>query len=117
MARFWPPHQGYGIGEFSLAFTICLILFIRLIDIPTVIYSLSGATYSNRLLNFLLTPIYTSICPFILLLPMMRLSEMHVFVLALNFAHLLISSYIVYSIWFFWKCCATEKAELKDKTE
>ncbi|EFO88324.1 hypothetical protein CRE_12246 [Caenorhabditis remanei] len=29
MTRFWPPHQGYGLGEFSLVYTICLILFMR----------------------------------------------------------------------------------------
>ncbi|PIC40058.1 hypothetical protein B9Z55_011540 [Caenorhabditis nigoni] len=29
MARFWPPHQGYGLGEFSLVFTISLVLFMR----------------------------------------------------------------------------------------
>ncbi|CAO4371595.1 unnamed protein product [Caenorhabditis nigoni] len=103
MARFWPPHQGYGLGEFSLVFTVSLILFMRLIDIPTVIQSISGKFYSSKILNFLITPIYTSIIPFILLLPMMRLSEMHIFVLALNFLHILGSSYIVYVIWYFLK--------------
>lgn len=118
MAKFWPPHLGYGIGEFSLVYTVCLILFMRLIDIPTVIQSITGTRYNSRILNFLITPIYTSIIPFILLFPMMRLSEMHIFVLFLNFLHILGSCYIVYSIWYFCKMSTVEEEEeVKEKKE
>ncbi|CCD66011.1 DUF2189 domain-containing protein [Caenorhabditis elegans] len=113
MARFWPPHKGYGMGEFSLVFTICLVLFIKLIDFPTVTKSIFGIRCTSPILNFLVTPIYTTFIPFILLFPMMRLSEMHIFVLLLNFIHILVSSYIVYAFWYFMK---TEK-DCKEKTE
>lgn len=117
MSRFWPPHQGQGFGEFSLAFTVSLILFMRLIDIPTVFQSVFGTRYNSRLLNFLITPIYTSIIPFILLFPMMRLSEMHIFVIAMNFAHILGSCYIVYAVWYFLKMDCGKVDEAKEKTD
>ncbi|KAF1760945.1 hypothetical protein GCK72_009198 [Caenorhabditis remanei] len=117
MTRFWPPHQGYGLGEFSLVYTICLILFMRLIDMPTVTQSVVGTRYNSRIFNFIATPIYTSIIPFILLFPMMRLSEMHIFVLALNFLHILGSCYIVYSVWYFLKSDKTEVEQEKKKVE
>ncbi|EGT56561.1 hypothetical protein CAEBREN_26197 [Caenorhabditis brenneri] len=90
-----------------------------LIDLPTVFQSIFGSRYNSRILNFLITPIYTSIIPFILLLPMMRLSEMHIFVIAMNFAHILGSCYIVYSVWYFCKidCGGGKVEESKEKTE
>ncbi|CAI2348729.1 unnamed protein product [Caenorhabditis sp. 36 PRJEB53466] len=114
LTRFWPPHQGSGLGEFSIAFTVSLILFIRLIDVPTVLQSVFGYRYDSKILNFVLTPIYASVIPFLLLLPMMRLAEMHIFVLLLNFFHILVSSYFVFTVWFFLK---SRSENSKEKTE
>ncbi|EFO88356.1 hypothetical protein CRE_12245 [Caenorhabditis remanei] len=88
-----------------------------LIDMPTVTQSVVGTRYNSRIFNFIATPIYTSIIPFVLLLPMMRLSEMHIFVLALNFLHILGSCYIVYSVWYFLKSDKTEVEQEKKKVE
>ncbi|CAI5445635.1 unnamed protein product [Caenorhabditis angaria] len=116
MTRFWPPHQE-TFYEFSLAYTISLILLLNAISIETVYQSLFSTSQKlGNFTKFVFQPFYASIIVFIFLLPMQRLAEMHILVLILNFAHILTTSYAVYFVWNAWRKEDLGE-EVKEKTE
>ncbi|KJH50505.1 hypothetical protein DICVIV_03355 [Dictyocaulus viviparus] len=102
MQRFWPPHSHI---ELAAVFTVVLYVLLKYfrypdnllrrdVSVATSTSSSGDVDVATRLRSSfmarLLGACVTAILLFTLLLPMQRLAEMHIFVIIVNFIHLLL---------------------------
>ncbi|CAJ0598180.1 unnamed protein product [Cylicocyclus nassatus] len=130
MHKLWPPHMDFRIAAvFTTALYILLNYFLQPIHILEALNrfrkssdntaddsnsssNLQNASSSNISLRFLSSAV-TATLLFILLLPMQRIAEMHIFVIVLNFLHILLISVLTTLIMFIW----SERGKNKIKSE
>ncbi|KAL6727888.1 hypothetical protein Aduo_009726 [Ancylostoma duodenale] len=131
MQKLWPPHDNFELAVvFTMALYVTLKYFLtpenvlqvlqRLVGRPDFTVSeedekpLGSGHFSSSLLAVrLFSAAVVAVCVFTLLLPMQRLAEMHIFVISLNFFHMLLMCELTAVIMFFY----SERVQDKVKTE
>ncbi|RCN27030.1 hypothetical protein ANCCAN_27237 [Ancylostoma caninum] len=131
MQKLWPPHDYF---ELAVVFTVALYVILKYFLTPENVLqvlqrvvgrpdfavneedekALGTAHLPSSLLAVrLFSAAVVAVCLFTLLLPMQRLAEMHIFVISLNFFHMLLMCELTAVIMFLY----SERLQDKVKTE
>ncbi|XGW17319.1 hypothetical protein V3C99_002186 [Haemonchus contortus] len=120
MYRLWPPHSHIGI---TAMFTVTLYILLKYFMTPDHVWQLLGRRARSEeekessqlhrpcsvLVARLLSASVVALTVFVLLLPMQRLAEMHIFVIVLNFLHVFLVCELSSIIMFLFTGFCTEK--------
>ncbi|EPB73783.1 hypothetical protein ANCCEY_07120 [Ancylostoma ceylanicum] len=120
MHKLWPPHDNF---ELAVVYTVALYVFLKCFLTPENVLQVlqrlvgrpdfnvtdedekvlgTGHLPSSLLALRLFSAAVVAVSVFTLLLPMQRLAEMHVFVISLNFLHILLTCEMTAVIMFFY---------------